>query len=139
MDLSQRALQTNGIFFYKFQIRYQIIVWTLKNIQTNSEALILIKVQCVVYQWIRLDKLYKLMEDFFLISKSFFGLTTFSKNNCGVGFMHAWRWRHLCWSAGVLVLLVFSENYDLLYIIYSFVVLEFSLYPIIRDVPWCIK
>ena len=36
-----------------------------KNIETNSEAWVLIKVQCVIYQWIRLDKLYKLMESFF--------------------------------------------------------------------------
>ena len=36
-----------------------------KNIETNSEAWVLIKVQCVIYQWIRLDKLYKLMERFF--------------------------------------------------------------------------
>ena len=31
----------------------------------NCEASILIKVQCVVYQWICLDKLYKLMGIFF--------------------------------------------------------------------------
>ena len=37
----------------------------LKNIEMNSEAWVLIKVQCVIYQWIRLDKLYKLMESFF--------------------------------------------------------------------------
>ena len=29
----------------------------MKNIQSNNEAWILIKVQCVIYQWIRLDKL----------------------------------------------------------------------------------
>ena len=38
-----------------------------KNIQANIEAWLLIKVQCVIYQWIRLDKLYKLMESFFQI------------------------------------------------------------------------
>ena len=32
----------------------------LKNIQKNSEAWILIKLKCVIYQWIRLDKLFKL-------------------------------------------------------------------------------
>ena len=34
-------------------------------IEMKSEAWILIKVQCFIYQWIRLDKLYKLMEGFF--------------------------------------------------------------------------
>ena len=33
----------------------------------------------VIYQWIRLAKLYKLMESFFLISESFFELTTIFK------------------------------------------------------------
>ena len=37
----------------------------MKNIQINSEAFILIKLQFVLNQWIRLDKLYKLMESFF--------------------------------------------------------------------------
>ena len=37
----------------------------IKNIQTNSKAWISVKVQCVVYQLIRLDKLYKLMESLF--------------------------------------------------------------------------
>ena len=46
------------------------------------------KVQCVIYQWIRLDKLYKLM-DFFL--ESFFELNATFQNNSGYGFMHA-RW-----------------------------------------------
>ena len=45
----------------------------------------------LIYQWIRLDKFYKLMESFFSISESFFELTTTFKNNTGVGFMHAWR------------------------------------------------
>ena len=41
-----------------------------KNIQMNREAWILMKVQCVVYlyQWIRLNKLHKLMDFFFQIS-----------------------------------------------------------------------
>ena len=52
-------------FFFKFQINFQIIGRKPKNIQMNSEAWILIRVQCVIYQWIRLDKLYKLMETFF--------------------------------------------------------------------------
>ena len=39
-----------------------------KNIQTNNKVWILINFQCVEYQWISLDKLYKLMESFFQIS-----------------------------------------------------------------------
>ena len=47
-----------------------------KNIETNSEAWVLIKVQCVIYQWIRLDKLYKLMESFFKNFEFVFELLT---------------------------------------------------------------
>ena len=57
MVSSQRALQTNGKLFSN-----GINGRKSKNIQTNSKASILIKVQtvqCVIYQWIRLDKLYK--------------------------------------------------------------------------------
>ena len=36
-----------------------------KNIQKNSEEWILIKLQYVVYQWISLNELYKLMKSFF--------------------------------------------------------------------------
>ena len=57
MDSSRRALQAYGIFF-KFQIRFQIIGRKQKNIQTNSELY-------VIYQWICLDMLYKLIESFF--------------------------------------------------------------------------
>ena len=31
----------------------------------NSEAWIFIRVQCVIYQWVRLNKFYKLMKSFF--------------------------------------------------------------------------
>ena len=51
--------------FFKFQIGFWMNGQKSKNIQTNSDAWILIKVQCVVYQWIRLDKLYKLIDSFF--------------------------------------------------------------------------
>ena len=54
------------VFF--FQISYlfvsEILAENRKNIRTNSEAGILIKVQCFMYQWILLDKFYKLMEVF---------------------------------------------------------------------------
>ena len=69
----------------------------------NSEAWILTKVQWVLYQWICLDKLYKLMKSCFQISESLFELTTIFQNNSGVGFLHVWRGRHLCSSARVLV------------------------------------
>ena len=61
-----------------------------KNIKINGESWILIKVQCVIYQWIRFNKLYKIMEIFILISESFFELTTIFLNNSCVGFMQAW-------------------------------------------------
>ena len=54
-----------------FQISYlfvsKILAENRKNIRTNSEAWILIKVQCFMYQWILFDKFYKLMEVFFLL------------------------------------------------------------------------
>ena len=42
-----------------------------KIIQTNSEVKILLKFNCAIYQWIRVDKLYKLMESFLKISELF--------------------------------------------------------------------
>ena len=92
MDLSQRALQTNWDLFFKFQISSRNFGRKPKNIQTNREAWILIKVQCVIYQWIWLDKLLKLMWCFFPISESFLVLVIiFFLNNSGVGFMQV-RW-----------------------------------------------
>ena len=68
MDLSWdswQALQTNGKFILNlFRIK-SINGQKTENIQTNNMVWILIKVQCVIYQWIRLNKLYKLMESFF--------------------------------------------------------------------------
>ena len=64
----------------------------------DSEAWILIKVQCVVYQGICLDNLYKLMESFFFKFLSFqiIGRKTkkYSTNN-KVGFIKA-RWVGIC-------------------------------------------
>ena len=60
-----------------FKFVFRIIGRKPENIQTNSEARILIKVQCILYQWICLDMLYKLTESFFQISESFFELPTF--------------------------------------------------------------
>ena len=64
MDLSQQALQISNSFSNYWPKNE-------KNSQTNSEAWILIKVQYVIYQWIRLDKLYKLMEAFFEVFSKF--------------------------------------------------------------------
>ena len=97
-----------------FKFIFELMVEKSKNIETNSEAWVLIKVQCVIYQWIRLDKLYKLMERFFFqISNLFLFLNywlkikKYSINN-KVGFMQARCGRHLCCSARVLVLQVLS-------------------------------
>ena len=65
MDSSQQALQTKWKLFSKFRIRFRNFGRKLKNIQKNSEARILITLQCVIHQWIRLNELYKLMESFF--------------------------------------------------------------------------
>ena len=64
-----------------FRIRFKILAenWKIfknfdrkqKNIQKNTEAWILIKLQCVKYQWICLNELYKLMKSFFETSNSF--------------------------------------------------------------------
>ena len=57
--------------FFKFGISFRIIGRKPKNIQTNSEKWILIKVNYFTYRWIRLDELYNLMESFFQISNYF--------------------------------------------------------------------
>ena len=61
------------VFFFKFRIRFRIIGRNphKKIIPTNKEAWILIKVKCFTYQWICLDKLYKLTKSLFPISNSF--------------------------------------------------------------------
>ena len=63
--VSRRALQTNRKLFsdFEFLARNRIK-------KKNSKTWILIKLQCVLYQWIRLNELYKLMESFFQILNS---------------------------------------------------------------------
>ena len=68
MDSSRQALQTNR---NPFQIRFWINGRKQKNIETNSESWILIKVQYVIHKWIRLDMLYKLLTAFFKFRTSF--------------------------------------------------------------------
>ena len=46
--------------FFQLQIRFRIDGRKPNIIQKNSEAWILIKVQCVLYQWISFDTLFKL-------------------------------------------------------------------------------
>ena len=67
INLSGQALHTNVKLFSNYWPK------TKKNILTNIEAWILIKVQCFIYQWIRLDKVYKFLnkESLFLILYSF--------------------------------------------------------------------
>ena len=48
-----------------FQIHFEFLT---ENIQMNNEMWMLIKVQCFIYKWILLNKLYELMESFFQIS-----------------------------------------------------------------------
>ena len=98
-------------FIFKFWISVWIFYRKQKCFQTNSEAWILIKVQCVIYQWIRIDKLYKLIESFIQISNSFSNYWPKTEKylmHNKVGFMQV-RWgRHLCWSAHVLVFIYFA-------------------------------
>ena len=57
--------------FFKLQIRFRIDGRIQNIIQTNSEAWILIKVQCVLYQWISFDTLYKQIGSFFQFGNHF--------------------------------------------------------------------
>ena len=57
--------------FFKLQIRFRIDGRKPNIIQTNSEAWLLIKVPCVLYQWISFDTLYKLIESFFQFGNHF--------------------------------------------------------------------
>ena len=68
--LKSLMLYTNGFVsrsstnWWKAFLKFRIFDRKPKIFQTNSETWILIKLECVIYQWIRLDKLYKLMEIF---------------------------------------------------------------------------
>ena len=76
-----------NFFFFKLNINFQnfcrIFGRKPKNIQKNSEAWILIKLQRVICQWFWLDKLYELVGRFLQISESFFEFTIF---------WNKWRW-----------------------------------------------
>ena len=70
----------------------------------------MIKLQCVIYQWICLNDLNKIMKDFFLILESFFelGLTTIFLNNrlLLIVALVLWKWGGggiLCWTSRILV------------------------------------
>ena len=66
MDWSLQALQIIRKLFSNFGFVFELMAENQKIYITNSEVWISIKFQCVMYQWIFLDKLYKLMESFFL-------------------------------------------------------------------------
>ena len=53
------------INFWNLRRKQKILAKKTRNIQKNSETWILIKLQCVIYQWIRLNKLYKHKVSFF--------------------------------------------------------------------------
>ena len=62
MDFSQQAPQTTGKIFSNFNLVFKILAkkqkfGKLKNIQKNIKEWILIKLQCVIYQWIHLNEL----------------------------------------------------------------------------------
>ena len=102
MDSFRRALQTNEKFFFsKFQISVRNFDRKPKNFQTNREAWILIKLQCIIYQWIWLDKLYKLMERFVSNFNWVFKLLAENRkifkpleywSKCNVAIIYQWIW-----------------------------------------------
>ena len=68
--------------FFKFRIRFRFFGRKSNYFQKNWEAWILIKLQCVIYQWIRLNELYKLM-NFFQISNYLPKTEKYSTNRKG--------------------------------------------------------
>ena len=84
MDSSQRALQTNGKIFSNFEFVFEFLAENhFFFFQKNSEAWILIKLQCVIYQWIRfneLNELYKQMESFFFYFEVVFEFWPITEN-----------------------------------------------------------
>ena len=68
MDLSQQALQTNEKFFF---LKFNILVFEILDENRNIFKRItkheywLINLQCLIYKWIYLNELYKLMGFFF--------------------------------------------------------------------------
>ena len=49
---------------FKLRVRFWIFGRKMKSFLKNSEAWILIKLHCVIYQWIRFNEIYKLMKSF---------------------------------------------------------------------------
>ena len=60
-----KILQTNEKLFPNFKLFFEIFGRKPKIIQKIGEAWILIKLQCVINQWIRFNELYKVMENIF--------------------------------------------------------------------------
>ena len=66
MDLSQRALQNNGTLFSNFKLVFEILAENQKIFKRIVRPEHWSKCNVpIMYQWISLDKLYKLMESFF--------------------------------------------------------------------------
>ena len=79
MDLSQRSLQTNGKFLFNFKFSLELLTKNIyRDVNIDQSAMFL-------YQWIRLDKLYKLMEKRFQISELFFEPIQFFKKIVALG------------------------------------------------------
>ena len=76
-----RGQQRNGKLFQISNL-FLIFGWIQKLFQKKSEAWILIKLQCVIYQWICLNELFKIMETFFSISFSNYWPKTEKYSNC---------------------------------------------------------
>ena len=70
MNLSRRALQTNVKLFSNFKFLLDLAIGQ-KTKKYSKQIATIYQVQCVIYQWIHLDKLYKLVESFSQVSCSF--------------------------------------------------------------------
>ena len=67
---------SSRFFFSNFEFIFEFLAKNRIIFQRNSETRILIKLQCVIYQWIRLNELYKLMEKLFSNFKFVFEILT---------------------------------------------------------------
>ena len=102
MDSFRQALQTNGKLF-QISNSFSNYWPKQKNIQTNSDVWILIKVQYVRSINVSQQALQINGKLFFQISESFFELITLFKIILAFGLGMRGGGRHLCWSANVLV------------------------------------
>ena len=95
MESSQRALQTNGKNFIKFQFRFRIANWLKTEKYSNRVNID----QAAIYYVsnIRLDKLYKLLESFFFNFRNHFpNYLQFFETIVALGLCKRDGGRHLC-------------------------------------------